>query len=291
TAIRNFLSCPRRYFLSYLLRMDSEDRASAHFGRLVHDVLSRFHKEHPVLSEYSLEELWKDINALLSRIWDNEVESRFSGNRLQARSYLRLAGEILQAYLQGEHSRWDESRTCILAEKNFDFHFDEYSLRGRIDRVDICAPDGGNEIMDFKTSAYDKEGESAMKSKFLNMDDDPDYRPQDFQLPIYYLAGLSESDLDPQKLVIYQLRNRSRSSGTPFRRELDILPDEDTRSGKKDKFLTKADLESVKGDILRTLERMVSGLYLPEPRDDNVCERECDFSFICDKGEEDDRQD
>ncbi len=286
TAIRNFLSCPRRYFLSYLLRMDSEDQASAHFGRLIHDVLSKFHKEHPVLSEYSLEELWNSMGALLSRVWDDEVEWRFSGNRLQAKSYRRLAGEILEAYLQGEHGRWDESRACILTEKNFDFHFDEYNLRGRMDRVDICAPDGGNEIMDFKTSAYDKEAESAMKSKFLNMDDDPDYRPQDFQLPIYYLAGLSESDLDPQKLVIYQLRNFSKTSGTPFRRELEILPDEDTRSGKKDKFLTKADLESVKEDILQTLESMVSGLYPPEPRDDNVCERECDFAFLCDREED-----
>jgi len=153
--------------------------------------------------------------------------------------------------------------------------------------VDECIS-GGNEIMDFKTSAYDKEGESAMKSKFLNMNDDPDYRPQDFQLPIYYFGGLAKSDLDPQKLVIYQLRNLSKTSGMPFRRELEILPDDDTRSGKKDKFLTKADLESVKGDILRTLERMVSGYYPPEPRDDNVCERECDFSFLCDREESED---
>ena len=151
-----------------------------------------------------------------------------------------------------------------------------------MDRIDACAP-GGNEIMDFKTSAFDTQAEGALKSKFLNMDDDPDYRPEDFQLPIYYLAGLSEKNLNPQKLVIYQLRNFSKSSGTPFRRELEIYPDEDTRSGKKDKFLTKADMESVKGEILWTLERMVSGSYPPEPRDDNVCERECDFSFLCER--------
>ena len=58
----------------------------------------------------------------------------------------------------------------------------------------------------------------------------------------------------------------------------------------KDKFLTKADLESVKGDILQTLESMVSGLYPPEPRDNNVCERECDFSFLCDREEDESRQ-
>jgi len=288
SAIRNFLSCPRRYFLSYLPGMDSEDQPSAHFGRLVHDVLKEFHKEYSALNEYSLEELWISMDETLSQMWNARKESSSAGNRLQEISYLRLAGEILHAYLQGEHSRWEEGRSCVLTEDNFNFPFsDEYILGGRIDRVDECIS-GGNEIMDFKTSAYDKEGESAMKSKFLNMNDDPDYRPQDFQLPIYYFGGLAKSDLDPQKLVIYQLRNLSKTSGMPFRRELEILPDDDTRSGKKDKFLTKADLESVKGDILRTLERMVSGYYPPEPRDDNVCERECDFSFLCDREESED---
>ena len=175
-------------------------------------------------------------------------------------------------------------------EKNFHFSsFGTYTFTGRIDRVDICRPHG-DEIIDFKTSAYDKEGESALKSKFLNMDDNPDYQPEDYQLPIYYFAGESDPDRDPKKLVIYQLRNFSKRTGTPFRREIEILPDEDARSEKKDKFITKADLESVKGDILRTLDTMLSGLYPPEPRDDSVCERECEFSFICDREESDSQE-
>ena len=65
------------------------------------------------------------------------------------------------------------------------------------------------------------------------------------------------------------------------------MPDEDARSEKKDKFLTKADLESVKDDILTTLNGMASGFYSPDPRESNVCERECDFSFLCDREEND----
>ena len=285
TAIRSFLSCPRRYFLAHLLRLEADYGPGALFGRLVHDVLREFHKQYPRLCDYNLEELWENMRKTLSDTWDDKVEVEFAGNQLQAQSYLKLAEEVLRAYLQAEYSRWDESRSCIGTEKDFRFSFfDKYTLTGRIDRIDTCAP-GGDEIIDFKTSAYDKEAESALKSKFLNMDDDPNYRPQDYQLPIYYLAGLNNRDLNPKKLVIYQLRNFSRSSGTPFRRELEILPDEDARSGKSDKFLTKADLESVADDILRTLERMASGIYSPEPRDDNVCERECEFSFLCDREE------
>jgi len=141
----------------------------------------------------------------------------------------------------------------------------------------------GAEIIDFKTSAFDNEGESALKTKFLNVDDDPEYQPQDYQLPIYYLAGLDNSDWYPTKLVIYQLRNLSKRTGEPFRREIEILLDEDTRSDKKDKFITGADLELVKEGMLLTLNSMVSGSYPPEPREDSVCERECKFSFLCDK--------
>ena len=297
TSVRSFLSCPRRYFLAHLLRLEAEYQPSAQFGRLVHDVLGEFHLQYPKLCNHDPKELWEDMRRILLDAWNGRpevedgtlsgYEAEFAHNRLQAQSYLRLAEEVLRAYLQGEHSRWEASRSCVRTERRFDFSFfGKYTLTGRIDRIDTCAL-GGDEIIDFKTSAYDKEAESALKSKFLNMDNDPNYRPEDYQLPIYYLAGLSDRDVNPKKLVIYQLRNFSRLSGAPFRRELEILPDEDTRSSKKDRFLTKADLEPVKDDILQTLDRMASGLYPPEPRDYNVCERECEFSFLCDREEDD----
>jgi hypothetical protein len=244
------------------------------------------------------------MRGILSDVWNGRAEvgegvdsirtsnkrgfdAEFVHNRLQALSYRKLAEEVLRNYLQGEHSLWDESRSCIWTEKDFRFlAFDKYTLTARIDRIDAYAL-SGHEIIDFKTSAYDTEAESALKSKFLNMDDDPDYRPQDYQLPIYHLAGLSDRDLIPRKLVIYQLRSFSKRTGAPFRRELEIHLNEYTRSGKKDGFLTRADLESVEDDILQTLEKMVSGHYPPEPRDDNVCERECEFSFLCDREESD----
>jgi DNA helicase-2/ATP-dependent DNA helicase PcrA len=286
TYIRSFLSCPRRYFLAHLLKLEADYGPGARFGGLVHDVLKEFHKQYPRLCDYDLEELREDMRKILSDAWDDKVEAEFAGNRLQAQSYLRLAGEVLRAYLQAEHGRWEEDRSCIRTENDFGFLFlDKYNLTGRIDRIDACAP--GDEIIDFKTSTRDDEGETALKSKFLNMDDDPNYQPQDYQLPIYYLAGLNDRGLRPERLVVYQLRNLSRRSGEPFRRELEILPDEDARSGKKDKFLTRADLESVKDDILQTLERMMSGIYPPEPREDRVCEGECEFSFLCDREEND----
>jgi hypothetical protein len=247
-----------------------------------------------------------EMRGILSDVWDGKIEvwerlepsrtltkrgfdAEFAHNRLQALSYRKLAEEVLRNYLQGEYSLWGEARSCILTEKDFRFSaFGRYTFTARMDRIDAYAL-GGHEIIDFKTSAYDTEAESALKSKFLNMDDDPDYRPQDYQLPIYHLAGLSDRDLIPKKLVVYQLRNFSKRTGTPFRRELEIRLNDDTRSGKKDKFLTRGDLESVEDDILQTLNRMMSGHYPPEPRDDGVCERECEFSFLCDREGSDDQ--
>jgi hypothetical protein len=266
----------------------------AQFGRLVHKALGIFHDRYRDLSSCDLEELQNFMRKTLFHLWnggsDMEEEefpgygAEFAGNRLQAQSYLRVAEETLLTYLQTEYGRWHERRSCILTEDGFQFTmFDKYNLIGRIDRIDACAL--GEEIVDFKTSLYDKDGESALISKFLNVDDDPDYRPEDYQLPIYYFACLGNSDRDPKKLVVYQLRNFSKSTGGPFRREIEVIPDADTRSEKKDKFITRADLESVKEDMLKTLDRMVSGVYHPEPRKYNVCERECEFSFICDREE------
>lgn len=294
TSIRNFLSCPRRYFLAHLLRVEPDYGPGAQFGRLVHKALGLFHSQYPDLGSFDLEELQSAIRKTLFHLWnggtDMEEEefpcygAEFAGNRLQAQSYLRVAEETLLSYLQTEYSRWHEGRSCILTEDGFQFTiFDKYNLIGRIDRIDDCAL--GEEIVDFKTSLYDKDGESALISKFLNVDDDPDYRPEDYQLPIYYFACLGNSDRNPKKLVVYQLRNFSKSTGGPFRREIEVLPDADTRSEKKDKFITRADLESVKDDMLKTLDRMVSGVYHPEPRKYDVCERECEFSFICDREE------
>ena len=294
TSIRNFLSCPRRYFMAHLLRVEPDYGPGAQFGRLVHKALGIFHDRYPNLGSYDLEELQSAMRKTLFHLWsggtDMEEEdfpgygAEFAGNRLQAQSYLRIAEETLLTYLQTEYSRWYEGRSCILTENGFQFTiFDKYNLIGRIDRIDACAL--GEEIVDFKTSLYDKDGESALISKFLNVDDDPDYRPEDYQLPIYYFACLSNSDRDPKKLVVYQLRNFSKSTGGPFRREIEVLPDADTRSERKDKFITRADLESVKEDMLKTLDRMVSGVYHPEPRKYDVCERECEFSFICDREE------
>ncbi len=290
TSVRNFLSCPRRYFMAHLLRVETDYGPGALFGRLIHKVLAEFYKSNRKLCDHDLEKLWGEMREILFRLWNISAESEepggyeagFVGNLLQAQSYLRLAEEVLHVYLQAEHSLWDEIRSCILTEENFSFSFGDYKLTGRIDRIDDCGLDGA-EIIDFKTSLFDKDGESALKSKFLNVDGDPDYQPQDYQLPIYYLAGLDSPNWYPTKLIIYQLRNLSKRTGAPFRREIEILPDEDTRSDKKDKFITGADLELVKEDMLLTLDSMVSGTYPPEPRKDDVCERECKFSFLCDR--------
>jgi len=293
TSIRNFLSCPRLYFMSNLLRVEVDYGPGALFGRLIHGVLAEFYKVNRKLCNHDLEKLWREMREILFRLWNAGGESEsggyeagFVGNRLQAKSYLRLAEEVLRAYLQAEHGLWDESRACILTEDSFNFSFGDYKLRGRMDRIDDCGLDGA-EIIDFKTSPFDKGAESALKAKFLNVDDKPDYKPQDYQLPIYYLAGLSKPDWYPTKLVIYQLRNFSKRTGAPFRREIEIRLDEDTRSEKKDAFITGADLELVEEEMLLTLKNMTSGKYPPDPREDNVCERECKFSFLCDREEND----
>lgn len=277
SSIRTFLSCPRKYFFDNLLKVESDRNASSGFGTLIHQVLGIFHTEYPDMRKYGYEELWESINKTLNKLWNDK---QFIQNRLQSRSYRLIAQEVLRNYLNGEYKRWENGRSCKTTETPFDFNIDKYTLTGRIDRIDDCL-EAGNEIIDFKITSS-SEAESALKAKFLNIDDDPDYKPQDYQLPIYYYAKLT--DLNVIKLVVYQLRTYSKRDEGPFRREIEIL-DQDTRSRKNDKFITKADLESVKDDILKTLDTMTFGNYPPEPREYRECNM-CNFAFICDRERE-----
>ena len=280
SSIRTYLSCPRKYFFDKLLNIKLESNPNLTFGTLIHGVLNKFHREYPNLHGYDYEELWTSLNNILTDSWNNTTQPEFMQSKLQSKSYWKSAQELLKHYLNGECKRWQKGRVCIETENNFNFNFfGKYILTGRIDRIDNCI-EMGDEIIDFKVSK-DNIAESKLKTAFLNMDDDPNYKPQDYQLPIYYFAKSDDSKLKITKLVVYQLRTYSKREEAPFRREIDIL-DEDFLSGEKDKFITKGDLDCVKDDILKTLNKMTSGIYKPEPRDDNQCE-ECDFAFICDR--------
>ncbi|MBM3211812.1 hypothetical protein FJZ33_06325 [Candidatus Poribacteria bacterium] len=281
TSIRDFLSCPRKYFFQHILKIESDRNMDSIFGSLIHDVLKKFHRLYPNLKDYGEDELKNYISHILTEEWNERFQSKSIPDNLQIKSYWRFANTALLNYLNGEFKIWDKERTCIKTEDEFLFNFcNKYILTGRIDRIDDYMKIG-NEIVDFKVS-HNNDAESALKSKFLNTEDDPEYKPQDYQLPIYYFASQDKPEIHPVKLVVYQLLTYSKQAKGPFRREIEIIPDKINRSEKGDHFITKADLDSIREDMIITLDRMADGDYPPQPREDQDC-KNCGFIFICDK--------
>ncbi|MBD3184181.1 hypothetical protein GF312_17990 [Candidatus Poribacteria bacterium] len=282
TGIKTFLSCPRRYFFGHILNIQVDYGPGALFGSLIHEVLGKFHRHYPELGQYDLSGLWNGMRRILLETQNKLLEAMPS--RLQGKSYEKLAKDLLWAYLKEEHRIWKDGNTCIDTEFGFKLNIEEkYIIRGRMDRVDKNA-NGDCEIIDFKTSSYDKKTATAIKSKFLNLDDSEDYHPQDYQLPIYYLAAKKENK-NPKILSIYQLRNISKRTGGPFKREIDVLSDKELRSDKKDTHVTEADMREAEIDLIQVLKSMCRGFYPPEPYEENTCERKCEYTFICEREE------
>ena len=96
------------------MRSVPSEASESNRGRLIHEALRTFHRKYSKLCDCDPEELWEDMQDTLNKIWKDEVEAQFASNRLQARSYIRLAQEVLHTYLQAEHSYWDENRSCKL---------------------------------------------------------------------------------------------------------------------------------------------------------------------------------
>jgi len=73
TSVRNFLSCPRRYFMANLLRVETDYGPGASFGRLIHRVLAEFYKSKRKLCDHDLEKLWTEMHEILLRLWNTSA--------------------------------------------------------------------------------------------------------------------------------------------------------------------------------------------------------------------------
>ena len=160
-------------------------------GELIHMVLEKFHAE---VKRFDSDHAFLE-NALL-RIF----RSRWQGNpadgeeqrteafshqyptALQRETIRRRTEDILRRYIRTEMNQSHDNE-IIECEKNIEFLLGGYPFVARIDRVDAVAE--GHHIVDYKTSSSGPMGAKAIKRKFLNIDDKPDYAPRDFQLPLY----------------------------------------------------------------------------------------------------------
>lgn len=274
-AVNSYLACPRRFFYQYLLRLDIPSQPAAYFGRLLHTVLEKFHRQYPSLTGVNEEIAWEYLARLLETAWAEMKDAL--GKGLLAQFYRWQGEAICRAYLKQELLTWREDQTAEV-ERSLDFMLGPYRLRGRLDRFDRFA-DSGGAIIDYKTGWDRTAGQR--KREFLPL---PEKSPEDMQLIIYYL-GAKEQGLPVNCLTWYQLSQLPVPGGVGKR----TLP-VDTEG--KDS-LSISELKQAAEHLQSVLCQMETGYYPPVPRDRRICSY-CSFQFPCpgsEDGEEADGDD
>ena len=176
SGIKEFLNCPRQFFISRMLRIEEQAGDNLQFYSIVHKVLDMFHEMYPNLADAT------DPELAMEQVLADLSTQYFYSYLLVGEAWRRKAGEILLAYLNNEKQRWEPGRKVAYRNYEFKFRCSDISVRGVIDRIDLL-PVGTVELIDYKTG--NAESYNSIKKKFLPPAEG-EYMPGDFSLPIYY---------------------------------------------------------------------------------------------------------
>lgn len=228
--INTYLNCPRQYKFKYVFKIPTPAKSYFSFGKVIHETLKKFHKKFKDTSIASKE----DILNLYKESWNSEGYE----NQTQELEHYQYGEKMLINYLEIEK---EENNSNIKElEKKFYVKVDDLVIHGYIDRIDEL-PEGGLEIIDYKTSRSPKS-ENALK--------------KDLQLPIYAIATQQIYNKYPEKLSIYWLRHGKKTS---------ISFNED-------------ELEAVKQNIKKIVDDIKTGKF--EPNKSWNCNY-CDYKTLC----------
>jgi RecB family exonuclease len=239
--------CPLKYKYRYIEKRPLKPSPVLNFGSTIHNTLKDYHRNFdPQKAQLT------DLMLLYQRNWiataykDPAEEERFrkEGTRL------------LEAYY--EKAKVDPNRVLYL-EEFFRLRVDECTLVGKIDRVDSL-PDGGWEIIDYKTSRKVKsKRELENLLQFGGV-------PEILQLDIYYMACQEKWRRDPKQLSIYYLA--AREDGKICPRKVSFSPG--TERIERIKFLRR-----LVNDVARGIRRKDF-----RPKAGPLCNW-CDYKALC----------
>lgn len=187
--IDTYVSCPLKYYYSYVVKEPRQFNAPAVLGNIVHDVLENVLDND---KELSLDELQKEYTSVFPG-WDPD--------NLIPQDLVDVGKVILDEFYDANQGL---PFNIYDKEMPFDFIIGVYRIRGFIDRVDVV----GNRvnITDYKTGKWEVSQKSV---------------PTNLQLGIYALAA---SLLFPDKEIhaeLYYLRSGKKKGHTFTQPELE----------------------------------------------------------------------
>jgi len=184
TSLDAFINCPLKYKFNYIYKIPMRPAAPLRFGADMHDTLESFYKFIKEGKTPTIEELFK----IYLSFWNS------SGyvNKSQEMQYQRSGYEILKRFYETNKEAF---RPPLYIEAEFLLNIEGCQFTGFIDRIDEL-PDGGVEIMDYKT------GTPKNKS----------FAEKSMQLALYAIACQEVLKIEPKVLSFYFLTSNEKIS-------------------------------------------------------------------------------
>ncbi len=186
TQFRSYLACPYRYYLSYILRLetlrdDADELDGGMFGDLVHSVLEQFGRDEQMRQSADAEAIFHYLSERLeatSAVRYGSLHGR-PAVRLQVEQVRRRLRQFAKIQAQRTADGWQilhSEDTQKLLSTPLDVDGQPMILCGRIDRIDWHPPSDTIFVLDYKTG---DGGDSPQKAHRRGND------WIDLQLPLY----------------------------------------------------------------------------------------------------------
>jgi DNA helicase II / ATP-dependent DNA helicase PcrA len=187
SAIDAYERCPMQYMFKYVWGIRGGAQAMATFGNVMHRTIKEFVAEHSKRKKFLFEEV--------CAIYDREWSAAGFIDEYHEQEYRKAGREQLEVF---HRSYCGAPADLLHQEKTFELPLEhDVIITGRMDQVNRVE---GNqvEIIDYKTGRP-KDGKAAAK---------------DLQLGVYALAADEVLDLDPVRLVFYNLMTNEAVAAT-----------------------------------------------------------------------------
>lgn len=280
SSINLYLRCPRKFYYSRLLGFSTPDHPAAAFGRYLHRLLEELHAWAFKLPQRpAMETALARLPQIESQVWPDFAEKL--GPPAQAEAQRSRAAHILKEYVRQEFCRNNPPSSTLYEEEMVQpFRLGPYPITGRVDRIDLF-PDGCAEIIDYKTGRNHDRANAIIK-EFLNLENKPNWRPRDYQLPLYYFYWQQRQGRPPRALGHYHLRDDKGVQLVRIEVRPGVVPAAEQGKGRRT-VLYESDMEQVRQELLALLDEMnrQNEDFPPRPAEGlRECER-CPFRFAC----------
>ncbi len=212
TKFKDYLSCPFRFYMKYILGMEELGDEKMELDAL--DFGSMLHK---VLHDMTLDEEMSrcdDETKLVSYLYrqaDEWIRNRFGASPpLQVEIQLASAKQRLRAAAHVQVELSEQGWQVEKSELKLKTELSGMTIRGRIDRIDRHQKTGAIRILDYKTTDNVRKPQqehlgtisTGLAEHVVTKSNGKDKCWRDLQLPLYYLL-LARSDIEvPEKVEL-----------------------------------------------------------------------------------------